>query len=118
MSYVSAAALAGLKFAQRQEDVAIGDVKFRVVGMSEAERIRFDLWMRDKGGEVSNAKLATSRIKLVTMCVVDSEGKPVFSEDDFDLIKSWPSAVTAKLAAASQRVCGLDDEDLENEVKN
>lgn len=118
MKPVNAESLKDLKFRLPEQFVDIGDYTFRVVGLSEADRIEFDLWLRSKDGEVSNGKLAASRIKLISLCVRDDQGSRVFSESNFEQLKAFPSFVTARLAEASQRLCGLTDDDLGDEVKN
>ena len=90
----------------------------RLRALLESERIEFDVWIKNSKGEISDAKMKKSRLKLIAMCMVGDDGELILDEADFVELMDLPASVTAKLAKACMTLCGLNDDDLDEAVKN
>lgn len=55
---------------------------------------------------------------LISLCVCDGEGNPVFNESDLPKLASLDSSVAQALASACMEHCGLDAAELETIAKN
>jgi hypothetical protein len=83
--------------------------------MSAAQRDEFDefvLTMRESN------KVQGLRTKVVSICVVDEEGKRVFTELDVPDLQKQSAKVIGKVADAAMKLSGLSDEDVEDMAKN
>jgi hypothetical protein len=89
-----------------------GDVMVR--GLTAAERDEFEKEVFDEEGNVRGS----FRPKLVTICCVDEEGKPLFNKgDDVGLAKKSGKAIQ-KIFRVAQRLSGMTNKDLEELAKN
>ena len=92
--------------------------KFRLRSLTELERSRFEASIRDKKGQVSNAKLIDLKCRLIVLCVVDGNGDPLLGNSDIDQLRQQDSKATNALVEAIQSHCGISDSDLEDLEKN
>lgn len=53
------------------------------------------------------------RARLVAVCVIGEDGKPLFSEDDVHALGSKSARALNRVVEVSQRLSGLTDEDIE-----
>lgn len=89
----------------------IGEV--RVQALTESERVtQFDQWLRPKG-EKKPPKQRTkdSRLKLVTLCVVDEQGQTYLNEDDIPKLREMLAKDVQVLADTAGRLCGFGDDE-------
>ena len=62
--------------------------------------------------------LADANIALITKCVVNGEGNPVFTSEHRSQLLEMDSAFSQALASACMEHCGVDAADLEQVAKN
>lgn len=96
----------------RTEDVKLNGKTYRVRGLSYAgrERLNAENFVLDKRGTFQIREGNRAGALLLQECLIDAEGKPLFSPDDLDAIGQIPPAVADPLIAAAQRLSGLGDE--------
>lgn len=91
---------------------------FRIRSLTELERSKFEASIRDKKGQVSNAKLVDLKCRLIVLCVVDGEGNPLLAHSDIDVLRNQDAKATNALVDAIQAHCGITDNDMEELEKN
>lgn len=94
----------------------VGDV--RLQSLSELERSQYELAALDNKNAVSREKLLHQRCRLIALCVVDDEGKRLFSDDDVRLLLEMDSQITNAIFDAAQLHCGFTKADIEALEKN
>jgi hypothetical protein len=70
----------------------------------------------DKGKRREN--FANMRARLVVLCVVDDEGRPVFQRSDVGDLASKSAAALDRLYTVASRLSGLSARDVEDLEKN
>ena len=70
-----------------------GKVRFRE--MDDATEAKFEMWLRPKGKDKRTE--IERRIKLVMLCVVGADDKPLLSDDDWEAIKKFPPRIRNEL---------------------
>ena len=100
-----------------REEVAVpewgGAVLVRT--MTAAERDSFEARVIGTEG-VRN--LANIRATLCAQCIVDDQGKRLFTDGDIDLLGQKSAAAVDRVFAACQRLNGLTQDDVEELAKN
>lgn len=90
----------------------------RIRSLSELERSRFEASIRDKRGQVSASKLIDLKCRLIVLCVVDTDGNPILSNNDIEQLRQQDSRLTNLLTEKIQEHCGITDNDIEEMEKN
>jgi hypothetical protein len=93
-----------------------GSVKVR--GMTGADR---SLWMKQtmqQQGDEFVFNPIGSEILLVALCVVDGEGKPLFTPADVEALGAKSSAALDRIHTVASRLSGTTAEAAETAVKN
>jgi len=70
-----------------------------------------------KGGDAKR-NMANMRAKLLVMCIVDKDGKRVFTEADINRLGAKSAKPLDRLFSVAQRLNGIGVEDVEDMVKN
>lgn len=91
-----------------------------VRGMTGMERGRYEtsamqLTGNDKGGvdsKIVNPELL--RMRLVSICTIDGDGKQLFSEADLLVLGQLNAAPLERIASAARRLSGLTEKDMES----
>lgn len=96
-----------------------GGKKFRVRGMSGAERERYEqaLGVYSKNGEV-RSRTRDALARLVAMSLIDAEGKRMFREPQVAKLAEAPAAGLARIADVARRLSGLTEADVEELAGN
>jgi hypothetical protein len=120
-----------MRILTRQDIVAAQDIETETVevpewdggviirAMSGADRDRFEnslTTVRADGRHEAN--LTNMRSKLVAMCAVDEQGRPLFGPDEIDDLAKKSAAAIERLFVVAQRMNGLAPENVGDAVKN
>ena len=89
-----------------------------VRGLTGAERDRFEQSIVETRGKDTRVNLRNIRAKLVTLCVVDEEGKRLFKDDDVELLGRKSAVALNRIFEVAQRLSGLRPEDVEELAGN
>ena len=120
-----------MRILTRQDIVAAQDIETETVEvpewdgavivrmMSGADRDRFEnslTTVRADGRHEAN--LTNMRSKLVAMCTVDEQGRPLFGPDEIDDLAKKSAAAIERLFVVAQRMNGLAPENVADAIKN
>jgi hypothetical protein len=91
-----------------------------VRGMSGAERDEFEMRVSglDGGGNQVKMNYINLRASLVASCVVDDDGKRLFSGDQVEALGRKSGAVLDRLFDASRKASGIGEDDVKALSKN
>ena len=81
----------------------------------------YDDWQRalvEGSGKKAKINLTMARAKLCALAVVDKDNKRIFSDTDLVALNAKCSAPLARIYKVVSRLSGLDDEELEEVLKN
>lgn len=78
--------------------------------MSERERAEYELSCLDDEGTFEPEKMAGSRRMLIQFCLLDDDGKQMFSPAERDQIGELDGQFAGDLFAFLRKLCGLDAE--------
>jgi len=107
---------------RRWEDVPVpewgGEV--RVVGMSGTDRNGYQSSLVRIGpdGKPQGVNLDNQTAKLLARCLVDEDGKPLFSLKDIAVLGAKNGAVLERLSKVAKRLSGLQDGAVEDAAGN
>jgi len=85
-----------------------------VRSMTAAERDSFDASSRD--GDTAN--LANFRARLVVRCLIDPDGKRVFTDADAEAVGKLPAGPVCAVFGAAAKLNGLTKDEVEEIEKN
>lgn len=88
----------------------LGDVTMRELSGTQMGELRD--WARPDG-ELDEKRASKSTLKLLTMCIVDSDGKAILSDEDFATIEAYPRKLRETLITSAARLNGLVGESAE-----
>jgi len=89
-----------------------------VRGLTAAERDQFEQSIVETRGKDTRVNLRNIRAKLVTLCVVDEEGKRLFKDEDAELLGRKSAVALNRIFEVAQRLSGLRPEDVEELAGN
>jgi len=89
-------------------------------GMTGAERDQFEMRVSglDGGGNQVKMDYTNLRASLVASCVVDDDGKRLFSGDQVEALGRKSGAVLDRLFDASRKASGIGEDDVKALAKN
>lgn len=90
----------------------------RVRGLTGVERDKFETSIVIRKGNKTDVNTENMRAKLVALCVVDEEGKRVFSGGDIKLLGQKSAVALDRVFSVAQGLSGLQPEDIEELEKN
>lgn len=91
----------------------------RVKALSGAERDWFEASVSgDKRGKDARMNLKNVRARLVSMCVVDEQGKRVFKGNDIEALGHKNAAALDRIFDVAMRLAGLRQEDIDELTEN
>jgi len=94
-------------------------VVVRIQSLSEKEKSDYETVLISKNGRgILKDRLADATRRLIALCVVDENDKPVFSSEDLTVISEMDSLVASRIYEACQEHCGFNRGDIETAVKN
>ncbi len=88
--------------------------KIRLKALSGAERDRFEASVTIRQGKTVDVKTEMLRAKLVVVCIVDENGKRLFTDADAPLLAEKSATVIERLFRVAQRLAGMSDEDVKD----
>jgi len=93
-----------------------GDVKIR--SMTGTERDAFEASLFEGKGDNRQTNMKNLRAKLLAKCLVDQDGKNLFSEKDITDLGGKSAKALDRLYAVARDLNGIGTEDEEEMVKN
>ena len=63
-------------------------------------------------------RLQDATRRLIALCVVDEDGKRIFSNSDLSAIANLDSYISSRIYDACQEHCGFNKGDIDETVKN
>jgi hypothetical protein len=105
---------------RRHKDVVIDELglAFRIQSLTEREKAAYETALIGKAGKISKQRLLDASRRLVCLCLVDKDGKPVMDAGDVDNLANLDGLVVARLYDACRVHCGFDEGDIEGAIKN
>ena len=88
-----------------------------VRGLTAAEYDEFEAGCVVEDGNGKSVSRA-NRPLLLRHCVVTSDGKKVFRDDQIEMLAGLDSAITSPIAAKAMKMCGLGAKESEDIAKN
>lgn len=83
----------------------------KVKGLTAFQKASFDLSHEfDSSGKITDASALTMAARMVVLCAVDDDGKPLFLPSDVASLQEKSGAVVSRLYDACRRVNGGDAE--------
>ena len=104
----------------QQEPVEAWGLTLTVRGLTGAQRDEWEgsiIRMSPDGRKVT-PNMRNFRAKLIAMCLVDAQGKRVFSDADVEALGKKSGQELSRIYKVAQRLSGMSDEDVEGLVKN
>ena len=93
--------------------------RVRIRSLTERELSAYQAGFLDKHGEPSSKRIAEMRRRIIALCVVDSEGTRLLTDQDADAIGNGDSAVMGCIQEEIQEHINFgSDDDLEELAKN
>jgi len=92
--------------------------KVRMRGMTGTERDAFEAENFQVRGRNTKLNFENLRARLLVRCIVDNDGKPMFSKGDIDSLGNKSCAAIQRLFNVAQKLNGLSGEDIEELVGN
>ena len=98
--------------------VELAGKTFLVRELTDRERAMWEIDCLDDEGKRDIIAMESMRTRLIVKCLVDDAGNRIFTDEEAEDLSEWPVSVTAKLWAVCSDMCGLDDDDKAQAVKN
>lgn len=104
----------------RQETVRVPEWGGEVIvrSLTGLERDQFEQSMIEMRGKRASLKLENTRARLVSLCVIDEQGKRVFSEGDVLALGQKNASALQRVFEVAQKLSGLTESDLQELSEN
>lgn len=114
----------------RDEILKADDIKTEVVevpewggtvlvrGLTGRERDSFEASIMERRGKQLVPNVANVRAKLACRCIIDENGRRVFSDQDADELGEKNASAMNRVYDVASRLSGMTDDDLEELVEN
>jgi hypothetical protein len=100
-------------------DIPERNISIRIQSLSEAEKSQYETCLIAKNGRgIMRERLQDATRRLIALCVVDEEGKRIFSDSDLSAIANLDSYISSRIYDACQEHCGFNKGDIDETVKN
>ena len=103
---------------QREVDVPEWGGKVLMRALTGRERDEFEKMLFSEKGENVMANWTNLRARLVSLTIIDGDGKRVFNKNDIEELGKKSALVLDRLFAVAQDLSGLSKKDTEELVKN
>jgi hypothetical protein len=87
-----------------------GDV--RLASIKGTQRDSYEQSLIEERGGDRKLKLVGARAKLIILCAVDEDGRPLFTSDDLRALGAKNAAPLDRLFDAAKRLVGMSDDDV------
>jgi hypothetical protein len=88
----------------------------RIQTLTELEKAEIELLMLNNKGSVDVRKLPESKLRTMCACMVDGEGKRLFSDDEWRSLQPLNSSVVAEIYSECLEHIGFEDAEVEELV--
>lgn len=104
---------------RKYDTVNVAGGQLRLRSLTESERAKqLDGWLGKKGRVANMDRRLLLRCRMLQVCAVDADGELLFSEDDIPQLAETQCGMIARAAGKVMELCGMTDDDVEEEVKN
>lgn len=104
----------------KSDDLATEDVDVpewggvvRIRGLTGTQRDGFEASVVKMNGPNKQYNLANIRARFVALCVVDDEGKRLFSDQDVKQLGEKSATALERVWTAARKLSGMSDDDVE-----
>jgi hypothetical protein len=87
-------------------------------GMTGADRDDYESSVISQNGKDVKVNYENMRAKLVAKCIVDEEGKRVFTDADVAVLSKKSAVAINRVFEAAQKLCGIGANDISDLIKN
>lgn len=84
--------------------------EFKIRQMRQSEAAKLGQWTMPKG-KLDEDRAAQRNLKMITICVIDDDGNPLFDESDIPALESQPTSVVSELHLAILDINNYLDEE-------
>jgi hypothetical protein len=102
------------------EDIAVpewgGEVRVR--GMSGTQRDEYEASIIQQNGNDRKVNLSNMRAKLVARCLIDEEGRLLFTSEDVRALGRKSARALERVFDKSRELSGMSEEDVEKLAEN
>lgn len=88
-----------------------GQVRLRSI--TGGQRDAYEASLVQQRGNSRQTNLRNARAKLIVLCAVDADGRPMFTEDDVNALSRKNAKPIDRLFDACRRLCGLSEDDVD-----
>lgn len=92
--------------------------KVRVKTLNARERDAFESSLVVGKGKGQRTSTEMVRAKLVSVAVVDAEGKPIFTAEDIERLGELSAAAMDRVYSVAAKLSGISEADVEDLAKN
>jgi len=105
---------------RQYDDIAVPEWggTVRVRGMSGTQRDEYESSIIEQRGNDRKVNLRNARAKLVVRCVVDEEGRTMFTVDDIAALGRKSAVALERIFDAARRLSGMTEGDVERLAEN
>lgn len=89
-----------------------------VRSLTGQQRDQFEATLVERRGKRTAMNTANIRAKLVSLCVVDEAGQPVFTHADVEALGQKSAAGLARIYDVASKLSGISDDDVEDLAAN
>jgi hypothetical protein len=93
-----------------------GDVRLRSI--SGRQRDEYEGSLIEQRGSDRKMNLRNARAKLIVLCAVDEEGRPLFTAEDLRALSAKNAKPIDRLFDACRKLTGLSDDDVKELTEN
>ena len=86
--------------------------------LSAREKDDFERSLMRRTGRKTEVSTENVRAKLAVLCCCDENGARIFQDEDVAALTTRPAGVLSKIYEAAQKINEVDDEDVDELVKN
>lgn len=94
------------------------DGSIMLAAMTAAERDAFEAGMLDNKGKSDKNRLRNFRARFIAACIVDADGKRLFSDKDVVALGGKSAAAVSRVFDKCREINGMTEEDVEEIEKN
>jgi hypothetical protein len=113
-----AAILAARDLDIEEVDIPEWGGKVRVRGLTASQRDQFESKSVETKGKKTSVNLLNIRARLVSLCVVDEQGNPLFSESDIHVVGEKSASAIDRIWEVATRLSGIGERDVEELAGN
>ena len=85
----------------------------RIRSITGTQRDTYEQSLIQQRGNSRQMNLRNARAKLIVMCAVDAEGRPLFTEDDIRALGRKNAKPLERLFDACRKLAGLSEDDVD-----